>query len=140
MFYIVCVDCYRTMTTTTKHSIEDYLASINARLPSHSAGWKPMRCPFHDDRNASAGINIDEGKFKCHACEVSGDVYALIMYKEGINYIEAVKFAEKISPNSNANLRIEPNSRGGLSRNTGSNGRRSTQVSSGGGRRTSTGT
>ena len=122
-----------------KHSLEDYLNSIGARLPRTSAGWRAMRCPFHEDKNASAGINIDEGQFKCHACEVHGDVYNLIMYKEGINYIEAVKFAEKISPNGDANLRIKPKQGGGISRNSGSFGRRGSSVPSGGGRRTTAG-
>ena len=37
---------------------------------------KSCRCPFHDDRHASAGIYEKDGvwKFKCHSCQVNEDV------------------------------------------------------------------
>ena len=88
-----------------KHSIEDYLLYVGATLPARGSGWRKIRCPFHGDKHASAGINFDEGRFKCHGCGVGGDVYDLIMYREGGNYREAVKFAETISPTGNDRIR-----------------------------------
>lgn len=37
-----------------------------------AGGWQAMRCPFHDDRNASGSINPDIGFYRCHACQVHG--------------------------------------------------------------------
>jgi len=56
-----------------KHSIAAYLEHIGAKLPAVGSGWRKIRCPFHPDKTASAGINFDEGRFKCHACGVAGD-------------------------------------------------------------------
>ena len=36
------------------------------------------RCPFHEDRHASAGIYESDGgvwRFKCHACDAAGDIF-----------------------------------------------------------------
>jgi hypothetical protein len=56
---------------------------------------------------------------------MAGDVYSLIMKKEGVKYGEAVKIAERITGESHGELRAKP-SRGssvsGESRYNGSNG------------------
>lgn len=112
-----------------KHSIADYLEHIGAKLPQVGSGWRKIRCPFHPDKHASAGINFDEGRFKCHGCGVGGDVYDLIMYKEGGNYREAVKYAETISPTGSDRIRSAHTSSKRVSSNSGSVGRRSKEVS-----------
>lgn len=40
-------------------------------------GWQSIKCisPDHHDRHASASLNIEAGRFKCHACGLSGDGY-----------------------------------------------------------------
>jgi hypothetical protein len=113
-----------------KHSIAAYLEYVGAAVPSGGHGWRKIKCPFHPDKHASAGVNFDEGRFKCHGCGVGGDVYDLIMHKEGGNYREAVKFAEAISFTGSDRIRQthKPSSR--LSSNTGSVGRRDKDVSS----------
>jgi len=88
-----------------KHDVAAYLTYIGATLPAVGHGWRKMKCPFHGDKHASAAINYDENRFKCFGCEASGDVYDLIMYKEGGNYIEAIKFAESISLAGNRPVR-----------------------------------
>jgi len=112
-----------------KHSIAAYLEHIGANLPQVGSGWRKMRCPFHPDKHASAGINFDEGRFKCHGCGVGGDVYDLIMHKEGGNYREAVKYAETVSPTGSDRIRPAHTASSRLSKNTGSVGRRSKDVS-----------
>ena len=52
-------------------------------------GWHAIKCPFHDDRRASASVNPDEGVFRCHACEIKGDAYAIVMSVEGVGFPEA---------------------------------------------------
>lgn len=112
-----------------KHSIEVYLEYIGATVPSRGHGWRKMKCPFHGDKHASAGVNFEEGRFKCHGCGVGGDVYDLIMYKEGGNYREALKFAETISPTGNARIFSAHTSSSRVSKDAGSIGRRSQEVS-----------
>jgi hypothetical protein len=112
-----------------KHSIAAYLEYVGAAVPARGSGWRKIKCPFHPDKHASAGINFDENRFKCHGCGVGGDVYDLIMQREGGNYREAVKFAETISPTGSDRIRPAHSSSSRLSSNTGSVGRRSKDVS-----------
>jgi DNA primase len=114
-----------------KHSIAVYLEYIGATLPQIGSGWRKMKCPFHEDSHASAGINYDKSRFNCLGCGVTGDVYDLIMQREGGNYHEALKFAETISPASNNRVRqaYKPGDR--VSTNTQSIGRRGSSISSG---------
>jgi len=112
-----------------KHSIAAYLLHVGATLPREGSGWRKMKCPFHGDKHASAGINFEQQRFKCHGCGIGGDVYDLIMEREGGNYREAVKFAETISPTGNDRIRPAHTSSSRLSRNKGSVGRRSQEVS-----------
>ena len=59
-----------------------------------SVGWSKMRCPFHEDRNPSAQINLDTGHFRCFACNApSGDSYDIIMEREGIGFNDAKRWA-----------------------------------------------
>ena len=120
-----------------KHSIAEYLQYIGATLPAVGYGWRKIKCPFHEDGHASAGINFDENRFKCHGCGVGGDVYDLIMYKEGGNYSEAVKFATAISLTGNTTVHKKHTTSSRLSSNTGSLGRRGSAISSRGSERRS---
>jgi len=123
-----------------KHSIEDYLHHIGATVPSHGSGWRKMRCPFHDDSQASAAVNFDANRFKCHGCDVAGDTYDLIIRERGGTLSEAIEYAQTISPQSDTDLRRKHRIGRGLPSNTGSLGRRSSSISFGSGRRTATGT
>lgn len=104
-----------------KHDIADYLQYVGASVPARGYGWRKIKCPFHEDSHASAGVNFEENKFKCHGCGVAGDTYDLIIYKEGGNYHEAVKFAEAISTTSNAGILQESSHGSRLSRNSRNN-------------------
>jgi len=114
-----------------KHSIVAYLTYIGATLPAEGHGWRKMRCPFHGDKHASAAINFEDKRFKCFGCEVQGDVYDLIIYKQGGNYSEAIKFAESISLAGNRTIRSTHSSSGRIPFKPSSLGRRSEKVSSG---------
>ena len=70
--------------------------------PPHGPGWRPVRCPFHDDKTASAGSN---GKgFKCQACGVKGDAISLIREREDLDYQDSVRKYEEISGRSYGSL------------------------------------
>ena len=113
-----------------KHSIADYLRYVGAAVPAEGHGWRKIKCPFHADSHASAGINFEENRFKCHGCGVGGDVYDLIMHREGGNYSEAVKFAQTISLAGDAPIRKSDSSSSRVSSNTQSIGRRGATLSS----------
>lgn len=70
-----------------------------------TVGWKPVKCPFHPDRTASASVNLNLGGFRCHACDVKGDALKLIMEQEGISYKDAVTFAKEVLGQSVGDLR-----------------------------------
>ena len=118
-----------------KPSIEEYLNYIGAAVPSMGSGWRKMKCPFHSDSHASAAVNYDKNAFICHGCGVKGDVYSLIMYKEGGDYREALKFAASVLTTSNTEIREQDRTRKRLSIKPSSLGRRGKHVSLGGGRR-----
>ena len=108
------------------HSIKPVLLYYGAALPERSEGWIKIRCCFHQDSHASAVVNYERNAFKCFACEMSGDTYKIIMEKEGVNFVEAIKFAERISPEGSNSVQSKPSSGRKLPRKPRANlGRRS---------------
>ena len=118
-----------------KPSIEEYLNYIGATLPAMGSGWRKMKCPFHIDSHASAAVNYDKNAFVCHGCGVKGDTYSLIMYKEGGNYREALKFAEEFLITGNTEVRSKDRTSRTVSVKPSSLGRRGKSISLGSGRR-----
>lgn len=112
-----------------KHKVGDYLSHIGANLPAEGHGWRKMRCPFHDDRNASSAVNYELNRFKCHGCGVSGDIYDLIMHQKGGTLSEAIEFAQTISTTGDTTVRFSDRSGGKLSSNSAAFGRRSSSFS-----------
>ncbi|MFB7185225.1 CHC2 zinc finger domain-containing protein [Streptomyces sp. NPDC056230] len=45
--------------------------------------FRKMKCPFHEDRNASASVCTEENRFRCFACDISGDSFDIITDQEG---------------------------------------------------------
>jgi DNA primase len=118
-----------------KPSIEEYLNYIGADIPAMGSGWRKMKCPFHHDSHASAAVNYDKNAFVCHGCGVKGDTYSLIMYKEGGDYREAVKFAASVLASGNTEIRNKDRSSSGVSIKPSTLGRRGRHISLGSGRR-----
>lgn len=108
-----------------KHNVADYLAHLGAKLPAEGSGWRKMKCPFHDDSNASASVNYDANRFKCFGCSANGDIYDLIQHERGGTLVEAIEFASTISTSSNTTVQFTNKSGSGLSSNKTSVGRRS---------------
>ncbi len=77
-------------------AIATVLEHYGAKKVPTGAGWRAMRCPFHDDRMASASVNNGLGAFKCHACGISGDVIKLIRLRENLSYEEACEYARRL--------------------------------------------
>lgn len=78
-------------------SIAKVLKHYGAERVPEGRGWRAMRCPFHDDSQASASVNGEA--FNCHACGVSGDAFKIIMEQENCDFKAAVRLAEEMDDN-----------------------------------------
>ena len=54
--------------------------------------WIEIRCPFHADRNASAGYNVALNIFRCQACDAKGNSVTLVMQQMGFDAARAVEW------------------------------------------------
>jgi DNA primase len=106
---------------TSKHDIVKVLEHYGFTIPVNRGGWMSVRCVFHNDHVKSARLNIDGGGFRCFACDMAGDVYSIIMKKEGVNYGEALKIAERITGESNGELRSKSKRGSAIPRKSGDN-------------------
>ena len=92
----------------SKHDITKVLEHYGFEVPHGRRGWFTLRCAFHGDKVKSARLNIDNGGFRCFGCDMAGDVYSIIMKKEGVDFNEAKQIAERITGQSNTELRAKP--------------------------------
>ena len=88
------------------------LEHYGANVPDLTPGcrWKPIRCVFHDDQNASASVNYTG--YKCHSCPAHGNAVTLIAWKEKIDFASAERRAQEILGPSYREVR-EGSKRGG---------------------------
>ena len=91
----------------TKPDIVSVLQSYGVSVRAGD-GWIPVRCPFHGDSNASASVNPEFGKFKCHGCEVHGDAWDLIQTREGCTLQEAILIGKTFATSGIVVLSEEP--------------------------------
>lgn len=62
-------------------------------------------CPVHDERKASAVVDMNTGKWRCFACHAHGDAIDLIQAKEGVSFSEATAIAERLLNQNGGSLR-----------------------------------
>lgn len=85
--------------------------SIAAVLEHYGAEAVPdgtnraIRCPFHDDRQASGSVDTYKELFNCHACGMAGTAVTLIMKQEGCGYETAVSRAKEIAGDGDEGVR-----------------------------------
>jgi DNA primase len=48
-------------------------------------------CPFHEEKTPSFTVFPESGRFKCFGCSEGGDVFAFLMKRGGLRFIEAVE-------------------------------------------------
>ncbi len=51
------------------YPIGPILESFGGQSVVEGLGWKAYRCPFHNDRDASASVNTQKQVFNCHAAD-----------------------------------------------------------------------
>lgn len=59
------------------------------------ADWQPVICPFHPDTKPSASINIYSQRFRCHVCDMGGDVIDVVAAAEGLETKDAMEWIEQ---------------------------------------------
>lgn len=59
------------------------------------AGWRPLRCPFHNEKHASASACLTG--FKCHVCDIYGDAISVIQRREQVDFSGALALYERIT-------------------------------------------
>ena len=101
------------------YPIGPILESYGGQPVAEGLGWKPYRCPFHPDRDASGSVNSDKQVFNCHAADCpKGNAVQVLMQWEQLNYREAQQRAEAISGTSLGNVQPAPGRRGRMAGGT----------------------
>ncbi|MFV2005884.1 MAG: DNA primase [Longimicrobiales bacterium] len=49
-------------------------------------------CPFHDERTPSFYVVPAKGFYNCFGCGESGDVFSFVMKRQGLDFVDAVKY------------------------------------------------
>src|SRR4051812_19149847 len=71
----------------------DFAEIVGARTELKRAGTTEMqgRCPFHDERTPSFGINTAEKVYYCFGCGAGGDVFKFVMETEALDFGSALE-------------------------------------------------
>lgn len=71
----------------------DIVDIISEIVPLKKAGREyKANCPFHEERTPSFCVVPDKGFFKCFGCGKSGDVFGFVMERQGMDFVDAVKY------------------------------------------------
>ncbi len=62
----------------------------SVQLKRSGKDWKG-KCPFHDDRTPSFYVVPDKGFYKCFGCGESGDLFAFLMKRTGMEFLDTVR-------------------------------------------------
>lgn len=77
-----------------KISIKD-LMSEYAYVEHRGSNKYWAKCPFHgggNERTPSCMLNLEMGRYYCFGCHEAGDIFTLIMKKEGLDFSGAVEY------------------------------------------------
>lgn len=85
------------MDSNEKPPIWDVLVHYGLDGVEPAAGRTKVHCPFHDDSNPSASVDVAKQRFVCFACDMSHDAYSLVMQQEGVSFASAVERVEEIT-------------------------------------------
>jgi DNA primase len=71
----------------------DMVALVSARTELRRSGASEWvgRCPFHEERTPSFGVNADDKVYHCFGCQASGDAFTFLMETEGLDFTTALQ-------------------------------------------------
>lgn len=90
----------QTRMRESRTEIVSVLRDLGAQFKGES---NHCRCPFHDDKEPSAGVfRTEDGSwhFRCHGCAVKGDVFDFIARRDGRTVAEALREHHGDAPSS----------------------------------------
>lgn len=104
-----------------KFPIGPILEYLGQPLPGgRRSGKVKAKCSFHDDNVASAQIDYQHNRYRCYACDESGDAIELIMRHEGVKFEAAKQLCADITGQAEPAIRDKRSGEsGGLFGNTG---------------------
>jgi DNA primase len=71
----------------------DIVDIIGEMVPLKKAGREyKANCPFHEERTPSFYVVPAKGFYKCFGCGKSGDVFSFVMERQGMDFVDAVKY------------------------------------------------
>jgi DNA primase len=71
----------------------DFVAVVEERTPLRKAGARLVgRCPFHEERTPSFGINPVDKLFYCFGCGARGDMIGFVKDTQGLDFVGAVEW------------------------------------------------
>jgi DNA primase len=84
----------------------DMIAIVSARTELRRAGADEYvgRCPFHEERTPSFGVDPHKKVYHCFGCQASGDVFSFVMETEGLDFTGAL---ESLAQRSGIELETE---------------------------------
>ena len=93
------------MPRFTDRTIDNIRSSVtisdvmqNYAFIENKGGSKWVKCPFHgggNERTPSCKLDDIRGTFYCFGCHESGDIFSLVMKKEGVDFASAVEMLAK---------------------------------------------
>jgi hypothetical protein len=98
-------------------NLEDVFDYYDKRILHGSGEWVKAECPLisHEDRNPSASVNLEAGKWRCWSCEGRGDAYDILKENESLAGLpDAIDFAEKHFESGGGAVRKQSRSSAGL--------------------------
>jgi len=71
----------------------DIVAVISqyTQLQRSGTQWRGL-CPFHTEKTGSFYVNAEKGVYRCHGCQVGGDIITFVREKEQLDFAGAVEF------------------------------------------------
>lgn len=79
---------------TKTELLQELWEDAGGRILTGTGRNSKATCPFHEDRNPSASVNLDEGLWQCFSCARAGDVYTLIQEQLGGDFEQAARIVE----------------------------------------------
>jgi DNA primase len=93
MIYVEGMALYTTDSIERVRDAVDFVEVVSARTELRRAGAARHegRCPFHDERTPSFGIDPEKKVYYCFGCQASGDVFKFVEEMEGVDFKGALE-------------------------------------------------
>src|SRR5260221_9846312 len=93
MIYVEGMALYTTDSRERVRDAVDFIEVVSARTELRRAGAARYegRCPFHDERTPSFGIDPEQKVYYCFGCQASGDVFTFVEETEGVDFKGALE-------------------------------------------------